>query len=105
MRRQCRRSHFCKSSALNSNSISPKENPKREATLMPKLKINGKEVEVPQGSTIIQAYKAAGIDICHYCWHPGLSVAGVCRLCMVQIEGMPKLQIACNTEVKEGMVV
>jgi NADH-quinone oxidoreductase subunit G len=72
---------------------------------MPKLKINGKEVEVPAGSTIIQAYKAAGIDICHYCWHPGLSVAGVCRLCMVQIEGMPKLQIACNTEVKEGMVV
>jgi NADH-quinone oxidoreductase subunit G len=72
---------------------------------MPKLKINGKEVEVPQGSTIIQAFKAAGTDICHYCWHPGLSVAGVCRLCMVQIEGMPKLQIACNTEVKEGMVV
>lgn len=70
-----------------------------------KIKINGKEVEVPQGSTIIQAYKAAGVDICHYCWHPGLSVAGVCRLCMVQIEGMPKLQIACNTEVKEGMVV
>jgi NADH-quinone oxidoreductase subunit G len=70
-----------------------------------KLKINGKEVEVPQGSTIIQAFKASGVDICHYCWHPGLSVAGVCRLCMVQIEGMPKLQIACNTEVKEGMVV
>jgi NADH-quinone oxidoreductase subunit G len=72
---------------------------------MPKCKINGKEVEVPQGSTIIQAFKAAGIDICHYCWHPGLSVAGVCRLCMVQIEGMPKLQIACNTEVKDGMVI
>lgn len=72
---------------------------------MPKLKINGKEVEVPAGSTIIQAYKASGQDICHYCWHPGLSVAGVCRLCMVQIDGVPKLQIACNTEVKEGMVV
>lgn len=72
---------------------------------MPKCKINGKEVEVPAGSTVIQAFKAAGVDICHYCWHPGLSVAGVCRLCMVQIEGMPKLQIACNTEVKEGMVV
>ncbi|MBX3021677.1 MAG: (2Fe-2S)-binding protein [Bdellovibrionales bacterium] len=72
---------------------------------MPKCKINGQEVEVAAGSTIIQAYKAAGIDICHYCWHPGLSVAGVCRLCMVQIEGMPKLQIACNTEVKEGMVI
>jgi len=72
---------------------------------MPKLKINGKDVEVPQGSTIIQAFKASGVEICHYCWHPGLSVAGVCRLCMVQIEGIPKLQIACNTEVKEGMVV
>src|SRR3954467_11081209 len=72
---------------------------------MPKCKINGKDVEVPAGSTIIQAFKACGTDICHYCYHPGLSVAGVCRLCMVQIEGMPKLQIACNTEVKEGMVV
>lgn len=71
---------------------------------MPKVKINGKEVEVPAGSTLIQAFKAAGQDICHYCWHPGLSVAGVCRLCMVQIEGMPRLQIACNTEVKDGMV-
>jgi NADH-quinone oxidoreductase subunit G len=72
---------------------------------MPKIKVNGKEVEVPQGSSIIQAFKASGQDICHYCWHPGLSVAGVCRLCMVQIDGVPKLQIACNTEVKDGMVV
>lgn len=72
---------------------------------MPKCKINGKPVEVPAGSTIIQAFKAAGEDICHYCWHPGLSVAGVCRLCMVEIEGQPKLQIACNTVVNEGMVV
>lgn len=72
---------------------------------MPKCKINGKEVEVKQGATIIEAFKASGVDIAHYCWHPGLSVAGVCRLCMVQIEGIPKLQIACNTEVKEGMVI
>ena len=72
---------------------------------MPKCKSNGKEVEVPAGSTIIQAYKMLGDEIAHYCWHPGLSIAGVCRLCMVQIEGMPKLQIACNTEVKEGMVI
>ncbi|MBX7230755.1 MAG: (2Fe-2S)-binding protein [Bdellovibrionales bacterium] len=72
---------------------------------MPKCKINGKEVDVPQGTTIIEAFKASGQEIAHYCWHPGLSVAGVCRLCMVQIEGQPKLQIACNTEVKEGMVI
>jgi NADH-quinone oxidoreductase subunit G len=72
---------------------------------MPKCTINGKEVEVPQGSTIIQAFKTLGDDIAHYCWHPALSVAGVCRLCMVHIEGNPRLQIACNTAVTEGMVI
>ena len=72
---------------------------------MPKCKINGKEIEVPAGTSIIQAFKMMEQDICHYCWHEGLSVAGVCRLCMVEIEGMPKLQIACNTEIKEGMVI
>lgn len=72
---------------------------------MPKCKINGKEIEVAPGTTIMQAFHEMGEDICHYCWHPGLPVAGVCRLCMVKIEGMPKLQIACNTEVKDGMEV
>lgn len=72
---------------------------------MPKCTINGHEVEVKQGATIIEAFKQLDKDIAHYCWHPGLSVAGVCRLCMVQIEGIPKLQIACNTEVKDGMVI
>jgi len=72
---------------------------------MPKCTINGKTVEVKAGATIIEAFKALGDDIAHYCWHPGLSVAGVCRLCMVQIEGQPRLQIACNTLVTEGMVI
>lgn len=72
---------------------------------MPKCTINGKTVEVKAGTTIIEAFKAIENDIAHYCWHPGLTVAGVCRLCMVDIEGNPKLQIACNTEVKEGMVI
>jgi len=72
---------------------------------MPKCTINGKAVEVKDGSTIIQAFKQINEDIAHYCWHPGLSVAGVCRLCMVEIEGNPKLQIACNTTVNEGMVI
>lgn len=72
---------------------------------MPKCTINGKEIEVPQGTTVIEAFQMLGDDIAHYCWHPGLSVAGVCRLCMVKIEGMPKLQIACNTEVRDGMVI
>ena len=60
---------------------------------------------MPEGTSIISAFKKINQDIAHYCWHPGLSVAGVCRLCMVDIEGIPKLQIACNTEVKEGMVI
>lgn len=72
---------------------------------MPKCTINGKQIEVKPGTTIIQAFKEAGIDIAHYCWHPALTVAGVCRLCMVEIEGQPKLQIACNTTVNDGMVI
>ena len=72
---------------------------------MPKCTINKTVVEVESGSTIIQAYKKLEKQIAHYCWHPGLSVAGVCRLCMVEIQGNPKLQIACNTLVEDGMVI
>lgn len=69
------------------------------------ITLNGKEVEVPEGSTIIEAFYQNKQDIAHYCWHPGLSIAGVCRLCMVEIEGNPRLQIACNTQVTPGMKV
>ncbi len=72
---------------------------------MLKCTVNGKEIEVEQGTSVIEAFRLAEEDIAHYCWHPGLSVAGVCRLCMVEIEGNPRLQIACNTPVSEGMVV
>ncbi len=72
---------------------------------MPKCTLNGKEIEVAEGTTIIEAYKKLEEDIAHYCWHPGLSVAGVCRLCMVKVEGNPRLQIACNTVVQDGMVI
>lgn len=72
---------------------------------MPKCTINGKEVEVKEGTSIIEAMKESGDRIAHYCWHPGLTVAGVCRLCMVEIEGNPRVQIACNTMVTEGMKI
>ncbi len=72
---------------------------------MLKCTVNGKEIEVKEGTSVIEAFKAAEEDIAHYCWHPGLSVAGVCRLCMVEIEGNPRLQIACNTAVTDGMIV
>lgn len=72
---------------------------------MPKCTINGKEVEVSEGKTIIQAMQENDLGIAHYCYHPGLSVAGVCRLCMIEIEGNPRPQIACNTVVVEGMKI
>lgn len=72
---------------------------------MPKCTINGKEVEVRDGASLMEAFSAAGEHIAHYCYHPGLSVAGVCRMCIVDIEGNPRPQIACNTAVVEGMKV
>ncbi|MCM2280615.1 MAG: 2Fe-2S iron-sulfur cluster-binding protein [Bdellovibrionaceae bacterium] len=74
---------------------------------MPKCTINGQEVEVKAGATIMDAFYQLGMKekIAHYCYHPSLSIAGVCRLCMVEIEGNPRLQIACNTVVTEGMKV
>ena len=79
--------------------------PQKTAEKMIKCKINGREILVPKGTTIIQAFKKRKADIAHYCWHPGLSAAGACRLCLVEIEGQNKLQIACNTEIQDGMVI
>lgn len=70
-----------------------------------KIVINGQEVVTTKGKTVIQAAAEAGVAIPHYCYHPKLSIAGNCRMCMVEIEKMPKLQIACNTQVAEGMSV
>jgi len=72
---------------------------------VPNLTIDGREVNVPAGTTVIQAAEDLGIFIPRYCYHPGLSIAGNCRICLVQVEKFPKLQIACNTFVSEGMVV
>jgi NADH-quinone oxidoreductase subunit G len=72
---------------------------------MPKCTINGREIEVPAGTSVIEAAERLGIHIPHFCWHPDLPVDGNCRMCLVEIEKMPKLQIACNTQVTDGMVV
>lgn len=93
---------------------------------MPKFILDGREIETAQGKTIIEAAYQNGIEIPHFCWHPELSVAGNCRMCLVEVgnpkrdrEGniekdengnpviafIPKLQIACATPVSEGMVV
>ncbi len=70
-----------------------------------KIIIDGHEVVTSKGKTVIEAAAAAGVAIPHYCYHPKLSIAGNCRMCMVEIEKMPKLQIACNTQVAEGMSI
>jgi NADH-quinone oxidoreductase subunit G len=75
-----------------------------------KITIDDNELEVAEGRTILEVLDDAGllmngVDIPHYCWHPKLSVDGSCRLCQVEVEGIPKLQIACNTPVRDGMVV
>lgn len=92
---------------------------------MPHIVIDGKRIEAKQGSTVLQAASENGIEIPHFCWHPELSISGNCRMCLVEV-GMPprpgpdgkvetdesgkpkinyfpKLQIACATEVSEGM--
>ena len=70
-----------------------------------KLTIDGREITTIKGKTVIQAAAEAGINIPHYCYHPKLAIAGNCRMCLVEIEKMPKLQIACNTQAGEGMAV
>ncbi len=69
------------------------------------LSIDGQAVVVPKGTTVLQAAAQAGILVPHYCYHPGLSVAGNCRMCLIEVEKMPKLQIGCATTVAPGMVV
>ena len=72
---------------------------------MPTLTINGMTVDVPQGTTVLNAAKEVGVEIPHYCYHPKLSIAGNCRMCLVEVEKFPKLQTACSTVVMDGMVV
>jgi NADH-quinone oxidoreductase subunit G len=72
---------------------------------MPRLTIDGREVEVPEGTNLIEAARLAGVEVPHYCYHPALSVAGQCRLCMVDIDKAPRPTIACNTPAADGMVV
>ncbi|MCI0409991.1 MAG: 2Fe-2S iron-sulfur cluster-binding protein, partial [Acidobacteria bacterium] len=72
---------------------------------MPTLTIDGRRIDSPDGSTVIQAAERLGVFIPRYCYHPGLSIAGNCRICLVEVEKNPKLQIACNMPVAEGMVV
>jgi len=67
--------------------------------------VDGKTLTSPAGTLLIEACKSAGIEIPAFCYYPGLSLQAACRMCVVRIERMPKLQTACTTPVAEGMVV
>jgi NADH-quinone oxidoreductase subunit G len=72
---------------------------------MPKLTIDGSEVEVPTGTTILQACEQAGIEVAHFCFHERLEIAGNCRMCLVEVEKSPKPVASCAMPVGDGMVV
>src|SRR5271157_1622428 len=69
------------------------------------LTVDGKKITAPAGSLLIEACKSAGIEVPSFCYYPGLSLQGACRMCVVKVEKMPKLQTACTTSVTEGMIV
>ena len=72
---------------------------------MAKVTIDGREVEVKDGINVIEAAKAADIHVPHFCYHPALTVVGQCRMCLVEVDGVPKLQAGCATPVKDGMKI
>lgn len=72
---------------------------------MVKIFIDEKPIEAEEGTTIFKAAQEAGISIPHFCYHPAFDPEGTCRMCMVEIEGMPKLELACSTRVREGMKI
>jgi NADH-quinone oxidoreductase subunit G len=69
------------------------------------LTIDGRPLTVAKGKTVLQAAVEAGITVPYYCYHPGISIDGSCRVCVVKIEKMPKLQTSCSTVCTDGMVV
>jgi len=74
---------------------------------MPAVKafVDGREISVEKGTNLIEAAKLAGVFVPHFCYHPGLPVVGVCRICLCELEGRPKLVAGCATGVEEGMKI
>jgi NADH-quinone oxidoreductase subunit G len=69
------------------------------------ITVDGKKVAAPAGTLLIEACKNVGIEVPSFCYYPNLSLQGACRMCLVKVEKMPKLQTACTTVISEGMIV
>jgi NADH dehydrogenase/NADH:ubiquinone oxidoreductase subunit G len=73
---------------------------------MPKVKVDGVEIEVPQGATVLQACEMAGKEIPRFCYHERLTIAGNCRMCLVEVKpGPPKPQASCALPASEGQEI
>ena len=92
---------YTRSPSLMAGLVAPKGPAPEKVTLT----IDGQVVAVPAGTLLIEAAKQLGIEIPSYCYYPKLTLQGACRMCLVAIEKMPKLQTACTTVVTNGMVV
>jgi len=88
-----------------SPSNTPMDNGNDAAVETVTLTIDGDEVTVPKGTTVLKAAESVGTEVPHYCFHEGLSSPAMCRLCLVEIEGAPKLQPSCVTQAQDGQVV
>src|SRR2546425_12103253 len=71
---------------------------------MPTITVDGKRIECKDRQMVLQACLDAGHNIPYYCYHPGLSIVASCRICLVEVEGLPKLVPSCQTPVRDGMV-
>ena len=76
-----------------------------DASATVNITVDGKTVKAPAGTLLIEACKSVGIEVPSFCYYPNLSLQGACRMCLVKVEKMPKLQTACTTVVGEGMIV
>jgi NADH-quinone oxidoreductase subunit G len=72
---------------------------------MPKITVDGHTIECKDRQMILQACNDAGLAVPQYCYHPGLSIPASCRICLVEVEGLPKLVPSCQTPIRDGMVV
>src|SRR3954453_11330315 len=72
---------------------------------MPKSTVDGKGIGAKPGQMILQSCLDAGLPMPYYCYHPGLSIPASCRICLVEVEGLPKLVPSCQTPIRDGMVV
>ena len=83
------------------NPVGQQTQPEETVTIT----IDGVQTKVPKGARIIEAAESIGKGIAHYCYHPALSAPAMCRMCLVEVEGAPKLQPACVTQVADGQII